>query len=375
MRRLFILLAVAAVMCAPCQAQANKDGDYCKQKKCCQQMKMESAREAVNKMKIGWNLGNTLDALGKKGTKCVTPQDWETSWGQPVTTRQMIHAFKERGFNVIRIPVTWGPHLDKDNKIDEAWLKRVNEIVDYVIDEGMYCILNIHHDTGTHGWLNADPAKYPEISRRFKAIWCQLAAHFKNYNERLVFEAFNEMLDNKGTWDHSSIENYAAINLLAQDFVDVVRKSGDNNEYRNLIITTYSANGGEITLNNYRLPGDVHPNHLIGEVHFYDPQDFCFPENKPTIYTEEYQNISKTVMNRIADYFDKMDVPVIIGEIAAFDKKNTPERVKFAKLVASEAKRRGMVLVWWMGLLDRNTCQWAEPEVVDGLFEGLSEKR
>lgn len=332
---------------------------------------MESAREAVDKMVIGWNLGNTLDATGKRGKTCLTPTDWETSWGQPATTRQMIHAFKERGFNVIRIPVTWGPHLDAADRIDEAWLARVNEIVDYVIDEGMYCILNIHHDTGTHGWLQANPAKYPDISRRFKAIWQQVAQRFRGYGERLLFEAFNEMLDDKGTWDHSTVENYTAINLLAQDFVDVVRATGGNNEQRNLIITTYSANGGEVTLANYRLPGDRHPGHLIGEVHFYDPQAFCFPEHKPTVYTDEYQAISKSVINRVADHFDRLGIPVIIGEIAAFDKNNTPERVKFARLVASEAKRRGIVLVWWMGLLDRSSCQWSEPDIVDALFDGL----
>lgn len=357
MKQKVLLFALGLLVCVPMNAQ-----------------EFEDARTAVNKMVLGWNLGNTLDATGKRDNKCVTPTDWETSWGQPVTTREMIHAFKERGFNVIRIPVTWRQHLDADNQIDEAWMQRVNEIVDYVMDEGMYCIVNIHHDTGTHGWLNADPAKYPEISRRFKAIWQQVAERFKGYDGRLLFEAFNEVLDNKGTWDHSTVENYTAINLLAQDFVDVVRRTGGNNEFRNLIVTTYSANGGEVTLSNYRLPGDVHPNHLIGEVHFYDPQDFCFPEKEPTVYTEEYQAISKKVINRVADHFDALGIPVIIGEIAAFDKKNTPERVKFSRLVASEAKRRGIVLIWWMGLLNRETCQWAEPEIVDALFEGLGLK-
>lgn len=332
---------------------------------------MQSAREAVNSMTIGWNLGNTLDAMGKRDKKCVTTQDWETSWGEPVTTREMIATFRKRGFNVIRIPVTWWPHLDENNQIDKAWLDRVNQVVDYVIDEGMYCIVNVHHDTGTHGWLNSNPEKYPEISTRFKELWRQIAERFKNYNDKLLFEGFNEMLDSKGTWDHTEVANYTAINLLAQDFVDIVRASGGNNEFRNLIITTYSANGGEITLNNFRLPGDVHKGHLIGEVHFYDPQDFCFPEKKPTIYTEEYQQVSRSVIKRVADYFDKIDIPVIIGEIAAFDKNNTPERVKFSELVASESKKRGIVLIWWMGLLDRQKCKWSEPEVVDALFNGL----
>jgi hypothetical protein len=108
-----------------------------------------------------------------------------------------------------------------------------------------------------------------------------------------------------------------------------------------------------------------------GEVHFYDPQDFCFPEKTPTIYTEEYQQVSRSVIKRVADYFDKIYIPVIIGEIAAFDKNNTLERVKFSELVASESKKRGIVLIWWMGLLDRQKCKWSEPEVVDALFNGL----
>ena len=236
----------------------------------------ETARTAVANMKIGWNLGNTLDATGKRDTVCVTPTDFETSWRQPVTTRQMIHAFKERGFNCIRIPVTWSKHLDNDDNIDPAWLRRVGQIVNYVIDEGMYCILNVHHDTGVHGWLCTDSDRYPEISKRFKKLWQQIAERFEPYGERLLFEGFNEMLDKDGHWDSTTPANYEIFNTLAQDFVDVVRSTGGNNEWRNLIVTTYSANGGKTTLSAYRLPQDRHDHHLIGEVHFYDPPEFCF---------------------------------------------------------------------------------------------------
>ena len=104
----------------------------------------------------------------------------------------MIHAFKERGFNCIRIPVTWSKHLDNDDNIDPAWLRRVGQIVNYVIDEGMYCILNVHHDTGVHGWLCTDSDRYPEISKRFKKLWQQIAERFEPYGERLLFEGFNE---------------------------------------------------------------------------------------------------------------------------------------------------------------------------------------
>ena len=331
----------------------------------------ESAHQSVDNMKIGWNLGNTLDATGKRDTISITPTDFETSWRQPVTTRAMIHAFKERGFNCIRIPVTWEKHLDSNGNIDPAWLRRVGQIVNYVMDEGMYCIINVHHDTGTHGWLNADPARYPEISKRVKKLWQQIAERFESYGERLLFEGYNEMLDKDGHWNSTTPENYEAANALAQDFVDAVRGTGGNNEWRNLIVTTYSANGGKTTLGAYRLPKDLHEHHLIGEVHFYDPQEFCFPEHKPAVYTKKYQKISRKVINRVADHFDRLGVPVIIGEIAAFDKNNTPERVKFARLVSSECKRRGITLVWWMGLLDRASVSWSEPEIVDALMEGV----
>ena len=122
----------------------------------------ENAAMAVRNMGVGWNLGNTLDAnsgdvdnMWIEAFSSRTPSDYETMWGQPVTTRALIHMFKEAGFGAIRVPVTWYPHMGtvtvtvSDNKghwdmstwegydVDPAWMARVKEIVDYVLDEGM----------------------------------------------------------------------------------------------------------------------------------------------------------------------------------------------------------------------------------------------
>ena len=111
-----------------------------------QAQEFESATDAVKNMGVGWNLGNTLDSWGN--TTFETPTDQEAWWGQPVTKPELMKMMKEAGFGAIRVPVTWYNHMDKDGNVDAAWMKRVHETVDYVINAGLYCIVNVHHDTG-----------------------------------------------------------------------------------------------------------------------------------------------------------------------------------------------------------------------------------
>ena len=281
-----------------------------------QEVTFESARKAVEHMRLGWNLGNTLDSnSGDTLNMWIerwtdrTPERYETAWGQPVTLPALLKMFKEAGFNAIRVPVTWYPHMeakfqftgnsnvwkpstdDIGTKIQAAWMKRVHEIVDYVTSQGMYCILNVHHDTGAANtaWLIADEAVYAQQRERFESIWTQIAEEFKDYDEHLLFEGYNEMLDVKRSWCFASYaasgnynaaiakSAYSAINSYAQSFVNAVRATGGNNAQRNLIVTTYGGCSGSGTWNSHlqdplkqmKLPEDVANNHLLFEVHAY----------------------------------------------------------------------------------------------------------
>ena len=95
--------------------------------------------ELVKEIKIGWSLGNTLDSTAAGITA-------ETAWGNKKTTKEMITAVKDAGFNAIRVPVTWGTHMDAENNVDEEWMNRVQEVVDYAYSQDMFVILNIHHE-------------------------------------------------------------------------------------------------------------------------------------------------------------------------------------------------------------------------------------
>ncbi len=356
----------------------------------------ESAFDMVANLTFGYNLGNTLDANPDiynspwldftKGT-----ETWETSWGQPLTTQEIIDDLAAAGFNIIRVPVTWYPHMDADDNIDAAWMARVKEVVDYVLNANCYCILNVQHDTGAKdagrlddaGWLYADLDDYPTQTVRYQKIWTQIATEFKDYGEKLLFESFNEILNKSYSWTAPSAGNgaYTAINLLQQDFVNTVRATGGNNEYRNLAITTYSATGNTKTcLDELTLPEDIHPNHLYGSIHSYDPYNFCNNNSGKNDDGTEYDwnilifdsdceaQIDEIVIN-CYNCFTELGIPFIFGEFGAIDEeKSMSERVKYATYVGTKMKQYNTAGLWWMGLYDRSTRTWYESEIVNALF-------
>lgn len=355
----------------------------------------ETSFELVENLVMGYNLGNTLDAnpwgdWWDPTTKTVN--DWETSWGQPTTTQEIIDAIAEKGFNIIRVPVTWYPHVDADDKISEEWMTRVEEVVNYVLNAGCYCILNVQHDTGaangrTDGgaWLYADIDDYPTQTVRYQKFWQQIAERFKNYDEHLIFESFNEILNKSYSWTApSSAEDgaYQAINKLQQDFVNVVRATGGNNRYRNLAITTYAATGtSDVALQAFELPTDPSSNHLYLSIHSYDPYNFCnYNAGKDDAGNEYDYNIQvfdadceatiDGVFARVSKRASEVGIPFIFGEFGAIDEsKSMAERIKYAKYLKTKFQQYETAGLWWMGLYDRKKAEWYEQEIVDALMK------
>ena len=374
----------------------------------------ETATTAVANMRLGWNLGNTLDSHSvdvnnmwiEKYTS-RTPSDYEKAWGQPVTKPELFKMFKEAGFNAIRVPVTWYPHMeakfqlngtvwdaahdDIGTKIQAAWMKRVHEIVDYVISQGMYCILNIHHDTGAANtaWLVASEADYAKQKERFEAVWKQIAEEFKDYDEHLLFEGYNEMLDPYDSWCFASFGTsskynasvassaYKAINSYAQSFVDAVRSTGGNNAQRNLIVSTYGACSGSGTWNSYlqdplkqiKLPTDNVSNHIIFEVHSYIN----------IVNLNSAKSEASQMMRDLKNYLVAKGAPVIFGEWGTsgvdagdYDKYRS-NVLAYARYFVEQAKANQMGTFYWMGLSDgnsRSVPEFNQADLKEALVKG-----
>ena len=350
----------------------------------------EPATTAVKKMGVGWNLGNTLDANDATKTWTTTAEH-ETCWGQPVTKRELITMMKEAGFGAIRVPVTWYQEMDSEGKIKDAWMKRVKEVVDYVIGEGMYCILNVHHDTGADGgtfksWIKADEANYTQNKAKFEYIWKQIGETFKDYDEHLLFEGYNEMLDATSCWNYpTSVGTYDAdyakksletINNYAQSFVDAVRSTGGNNVIRNLIVNTYAASAGgnwghaNTVVEQLKLPTDKVSNHLIVEVHGYP--------NISNGFSKEITYIDWLFNNIKEKLIDRLKVPVIIGEWGTsnvdggagktdYDVRKS-DFFQFVDYWIKKAKELDIATYYWMGLSDgayRSVPAFNQPDLAE----------
>ena len=313
----------------------------------------ETAKEAVKNMGVGWNLGNTLDANDATKTWTTTAQH-ETCWGQPVTKPELLKMMKEAGFSTIRVPVTWYQEMDKDGKVNDAWMNRVKEVVDYVIDNGMYCILNVHHDTGADegsykSWIKASTSNYNTNKTKYEGLWRQIAEKFKDYDQHLLFEAYNEMLDEKNNWNEpASDDGYKAINSYAKSFVTVVRGTGGNNKQRNLVVNTYSASSTVNAMKNLDLPEES--GHIIFQLHSYP--NWKSESNAKTEIDNLISNIKTNLLKR---------APVIIGEYATFttwpskiDYYDTDRKVALYAMdyLIKQTKTAGIGTCYWMGLSD-----------------------
>ncbi|MCR4780119.1 MAG: cellulase family glycosylhydrolase [Ruminiclostridium sp.] len=267
----FLMTAVLAMSAAAVPAFADDSR---------QKLPDNQAMRFVDGMGAGWNLGNAFDAISDK-----TPADemtLETFWCGAKTTRELIKAVKKAGFGTIRIPVSWHNHVDKDLNISDAWMSRVKEVVDWCLEEGLYVIINIHHDNGKNDYAYYQPSA-EEKDRSVKyisSVWKQISKTFRNYGEKLVFEGLNEprltgtnyewWFDTKKMNDEvkAALEN---INLFNQTFVDTVRASGGKNANRYLLIVGYAGKNDEcgVLSDYYKLPDDTVKNRLIVDCHYY----------------------------------------------------------------------------------------------------------
>ncbi len=330
-----------------------------------------SSVDLVADMKIGWNLGNTLDATGGVGV------DSERSWGNPKTTQEMIDAVLDQGFNVIRIPVTWDGHFGAapEYQIHDIWMNRVQEVVDYAYDRGAYVILNMHHEE----WHFPSEENKEVASETLAALWTQIANHFKDYDEHLIFEGLNEPRK-KGTaveWTGGDKEGREVVNHFAQVFVNTVRATGGNNAERHLMVTGYAASSSRDALKSMKLPKD---DKLIISVHAYTPYDFAL-NTKGTDQWDVNKDAKDIdyLLKTLDELFLSKGIPVIIGEFGAMNKKNDAERIEWADYYVSKATEYGVPCIWWdnnafsgsgenFGLFDRRTLTFPSQDLVDAMM-------
>lgn len=329
-----------------------------------------SSMDLVKDMKVGWNLGNTLESKGG-----------ETGWGNPKTSMKMIDKIKKAGFNTVRIPVRWDEnYTDANDTINSDYMKRVETVVNYALANDMYAIINIHHNA-IQGEMNA--ADEDAVINEGSLVWKQIADHFKDYSDKLIFETINEPR-NEDDWTGKE-EYYKVVNDYNAKMLSVIRGTGENNAKRLVMMPTYCAAADYAKVSAMVVPND--PNVAVS-IHAYIPYNFAMNTDTTKGSYSTFGDADKALIDKTFRLLDKTfikkGIPVVIGEFAATNKDNLQDRVNYAKYYAQAAASYGMSCCWWdnnsfdssgtdaMGLFDRKTLTWVYPEIVQALLDGYS---
>jgi len=352
---------------------------------------MESdAVELAGKISLGWNIGNSLEAIGG-----------ETAWGNPRISKALIDLVKQSGFNAIRIPCSWNQHMANSStaEIRTDWLNRVREVVQYCVDDDLYAILNIHWDGG---WLenNCTADKHDENNAKQKAFWEQIATHLRDFDEHLLFAGANE----------PNVENaaqMAVLNSYHQTFIDAVRSTGGRNSYRVLVIQGPSTDIETTNRLMLSLPADKIADRLMVEIHYYTPWNFCGltedadwgrmfyywgrvyhsttdPTRNATWGEETTVNTNFRMMK--TRFVDK-GIPVVLGEYSVVRRSaltgdaltlHLASRAYYLNYVTRQAKANGILPFYWdnggtsnnsCGIFNRSSLTVFDQQALDALVE------
>jgi endoglucanase len=347
-QRIVLLLIIIMLTGISCKTKASAAGNATNAF-----AELSEAMMFTTSMKIGWNLGNTLDAHSN-----LDP--YETDWGNPRATQELMNGVAAQGFGAVRIPVTWGYTIDEepDYTIESRWLDRVAEVAGYALNAGMKAIINIHHDgADSNYWLsvkNEDltgPNK-TAIDEKFTAVWRQIAQKFINTGENLIFEAFNELHD--GSWGNGNTNQHNRVNELNQIFVNTVRAVGGENSSRYLVIPGWVTRPS-VTAAYLVLPADTVENRLIVTFHYYDPYDFTGNAKQDTWGSKAQiggwanESYVQSTFNALRDRFTQKGIPVIVGEYGAVNQSGNAFKYRkyYMEYITKYAFDCGFVPFYW----------------------------
>ena len=312
---------------------------------------------AVAQMQPSWNLGNTLDALPD-----------ETSWGNPLTTKATFDGLRSQGFRSVRIPVSWYPHQSETAPytIAPAWMKRVKQVVDWALEDGLYVEINVHHDSWK--WILNMSTDHDNVMARFNSTWQQIATAFKDEPRTLLMESINEPQFSNAT----DAQKTQYLRELNTSFHSIVRDSGGRNKDRLLVLPSEETNSAQHWLDDLSTTmKSLHDRNLVATVHYYSWYPFSVNIANGTTYDATSQKDLTEGFARVHDTFVAKGIPVYLGEYGLLTSPYSGvvergEMLKYFEHVNYVARANGMTAAVWDAandFLNRSTMRWQVPEM------------
>ncbi|PWV98673.1 aryl-phospho-beta-D-glucosidase BglC (GH1 family) [Paenibacillus cellulosilyticus] len=327
-------------------------------------------QQYVASMQPGWNLANTFDAPGS-----------ETAWGNPVVTKELIEAIAAQGYHSIRIPITWEGRIgsEPDYKLDETFMKRIQEVIDWSLDAGLYVMINLHHDSN---WVFNMTTDHDGVLNRFNAVWKQISAYFRDYPDKLMFESINEPRFSDD-WNKDTPEYFTMLDELNQSFFNIVRHAGGKNKLRPLVIPSITANHSQARLDElYKTMTKMNDPNLIATIHYYGYYPFSVNMGGSTTFDETARADVEHSFDRAYHTFVEKGIPVVVGEFGllgfdtSVDTIEHGEILKYFEYLTYYAKQRQLTLMLWDNgqHFDRSSFTWKNPDFYEVMHAGLQSR-
>lgn len=349
-----------------------------------------ASQRYVEAMGKGWNLGNSFDGFMADLDEVDTG---ETAWGNPIVTKEFIHEIKNKGFKSIRIPFTvYRRYSFVDGKyvIDQEWIDRYKEVVNWAIDEGLYVMINVHHDSWI--WLadwdgNKDSVEY----KMYVDIWKQIADEFKDIDDKVCFETINEPRFNKD----GEISKQERLDMLNITAYDIIRKSGGKNDKRMIVMPTMDTSYKEENSTPlYSLINGLNDENIIATIHYYS--EWVFSANlgitgfDETLFEGNQGYTARTAADEAFDIvyekFTKNGIGVVVGEwgLLGYDSGNQcnqlGEELKYYDYINYLSEKDGISIMFWdngsgINRLDTENYSWKKKLVGNALEAGINGER
>lgn len=310
-----------------------------------------SSFDLVAEMGVGWNLGNSFDV--RSGDK--------TLWGNPLPSKSIIDAVREMGFRTLRIPITWSFNQNSSSpyEIEDEYLSRVKKAVDYGFQNEMHVIVNVHHDD----WVEPQASDIEEVKERLGSLWTQVANHFIEYNDSLIFETLNEprLMGIPQEWTGGTAEGRGFVNDLNEVAVNAIRATGSNNEIRHIMIPTWAASTVPAAMDDLVIPNNDPK--IIISLHSYFPWQFAGEAAIGWGSEADKANLQAELEQIRQKWIIEEQRPVILGEWGSIESNSLEDRLEYADFYAKEAASRGLLTIVWddggmFRMFNRHSLSW-----------------
>ena len=311
----------------------------------------EPAFEMNERLGRGVNMGNSFEA------------PTENEWGNPWKP-EYFRIISEMGFNHVRVPIRWETSARSSAAapytINPEFLERIEEVVAEALKNELHIIINMHH----HDALFDNPAAQKD---RFLSQWSQIADHFKEYPDSVLFEVLNE--------PHGNLTPA----LWNEYFADALAEIRQTNPTR-VVLMGIADFGGLGGISKLELPDDEY---IIMSPHYYNPFPFTHQGadwvtgandwlGTKWLDTEADRETVMTEFNYAMHFSETNKIPIHVGEFGAFSRADMASRVRWTTFLARWFEEHNMSWAYWefsagFGIYDPAT-QTNLTQLVDALL-------